>query len=307
MPSINLRYLHLDVFTSSALEGNQLAVFPQPAGLTTDRMQAIAREMNFSESTFVFPPEVSGTNVRMRIFTPAEELPMAGHPVVGSTFALAAEGAIAPGTTEFVYGLNIGPTPVTLEWTDRDLAFVWMTQRLPAFDGQVTDRPAFAASIGVGANDLVAGQPVEVVSCGLPYLMAALTTRAAVDRVVINRSAYVESLRASGINETPLFVFTQDRTGWTGNETVYSRMLAPAFGIAEDPATGSASGPLGCYLAAHGDLTQDVLRDFVSLQGAAMKRPSRIHVSIDRNGRDVARVRVGGRSVIVGEGTLRLP
>ncbi len=300
------RYLHVDVFTSSPLEGNQLAVFPEPAGLTADEMQRIAREMAFPESTFVFPPESPGTNVRMRIFTPAEELPMAGHPTVGSTFALAAEGVIAPGQTEFVFGLNIGPTPVSLEWKNGELSFVWMTQLVPAAGKEVRDRAGFASAIGVKETDLAAGMPVEVVTAGVHFLYAALTTRGVLDRVAINRPAYAAALAAAGIEEMPLFIFTLDRSGG-GSETVYSRMLAPGFGIAEDPATGIASGPLGCYLAAHSNLSDDQLREFVSLQGAAMKRPSRIHISIERDGARIARVRVGGQSVLVGEGTLRIP
>src|SRR5579862_4427482 len=119
------RYLHYDVFTDRALEGNQLAVFPEPAALTTEAMQTVTREMNFSECTFIFPSETPGTGVRMRIFTPGEELPMAGHPTVGSTFALAHEGTIARGQREFVFGLGVGPTPVSLEWNGDTLDFVW--------------------------------------------------------------------------------------------------------------------------------------------------------------------------------------
>ena len=136
MPSF--RYLHLDVFTDSPLEGNQLAVFPEPEGLDTEMMQAITREMNFSECTFIFPPERGG-DVKMRIFTPAEELHMAGHPTIGSTFALAAEGTIARGRTDFVFELGVGPTPVSLEWEDGALAFAWMTQQLPKFGGVISD------------------------------------------------------------------------------------------------------------------------------------------------------------------------
>src|SRR5215213_8882053 len=134
-----LRYLHLDVFTSEPFEGNQLAVFPEPGHLTTEQMQRITREMNFSESTFIFPPEKGG-NVKMRIFTPGEELPMAGHPTIGSTFALAHEGTIAPGQEHFVFELGVGPTPVSLEWSDHGLSFAWMTQPLPNFAEVVEDR-----------------------------------------------------------------------------------------------------------------------------------------------------------------------
>src|SRR5919112_5728104 len=127
-----MRYLHLDVFTSTPFEGNQLAVFPEPGTLPAERMQAIAKEMAFSESTFILPAEAGG-DVRMRIFTPGEELPMAGHPTIGTTFALAIEGRIARGRERFVFELGVGPTPVALEWRGDDLSFAWMTQPLPVF------------------------------------------------------------------------------------------------------------------------------------------------------------------------------
>src|SRR5206468_11093009 len=127
------RYLHLDVFTDQLFGGNQLAVFLDGRGLPPDAMQAIAKEMNFAESTFVLPAEQRGTDVRMRIFTPAEELPMAGHPTIGSTFALARVGVINSERERFVFGLGIGPVPVSLEWTGDDLAFAWMTQLSPTF------------------------------------------------------------------------------------------------------------------------------------------------------------------------------
>ena len=299
------RYLHLDVFTDTALEGNQLAVFPEPQGLTTEMMQAITREMNFSECTFIFPPETPGTDVRMRIFTPGDELPMAGHPTIGSTFALAQEGVIAAGRQTFVFGLGVGPTPVSLEWRGTALDFAWMTQKNPQFGGEVTDRAAFARALGLTVADL-GPAPVQVISCGVPFLFVALLTRTAVDRVTVDPQAYAEICKAAGIDDRPLFFFTTDRTGAAGDEAVYSRMLAPAFGIAEDPATGGASGPLGCYLFRYRLLDRARLAHAVSLQGVKMKRPSRIHISIDAAGDEITRVRVGGRSVAVGEGRLTI-
>jgi trans-2,3-dihydro-3-hydroxyanthranilate isomerase len=298
------RYLHLDVFTDRPFEGNQLAVFPEPAGLSTDDMQRITKEMSFSECTFIFPPEAPGTGVRMRIVTPAEELPMAGHPTIGSTYALVHERVIAPRAAEFVFGLGVGPTPVTLDWRGDALDFVWMTQQLPSFQGRIADRPAFARAIGVSDAELPDDLPVEIISCGVPFLIAPIASRAAVDRLSIDRRGYREACIASGVKEVPLFAFTTDRAGATGDEAVYSRMLAPQFGVAEDPATGSASGPLGCYLATYGLIPQSALAHHVSLQGALMGRPSRLHISIDQDGRRITRVRVGGRSVIVGEGRL---
>ena len=301
MPSY--RYLHLDVFTDVAFEGNQLAVFPEPAGLTTAQMQTITREMNFSECTFIFPPETPGTDVRMRIFTPGEELPMAGHPTIGSTFALAREAVIKTGQPGFVFGLGVGPTPVSLEWKGDALDFAWMTQKNPEFGGAVEDRGAFARALGLSIADLAAPLP-QVVSCGVPFLFAALVTREAVDRVSVDPARYAEACRAAGIENLPLFIFSVDRGGSSSDEAVYSRMLAPAFGIAEDPATGGASGPLGCYLFRHSLIPRSRLTHIVSLQGVKMKRPSRLHISVDASGETITRVRVGGRSVFVGDGRL---
>ena len=121
-------YLLYDVFTQAPFSGNALAVFPDARGIAGTDMPRIARELNLSETTFVLPAERSDTDVRMRIFTPHVEMPMAGHPTVGSTFALEHAGVIAPGRSRFVFGLNVGPVPVDLEWPDGTLSFVWMTQ-----------------------------------------------------------------------------------------------------------------------------------------------------------------------------------
>jgi len=311
------RYLHYDVFTDQPLEGNQLAVFPEPAGLSDELMQTITREMNFSECTFIFPPQAAGTDVRMRIFTPGEELPMAGHPTIGSTFALVKEGVIAPGQASFVFGLGVGPTPVSLEWKGSALDFAWMTQKNPDYREQIGDRAAFAAALGLPPGDLV-DVPPQVVWCGVPFLFAALTSRRAVDAVSLDPRAFDAVCRGSGIDGVPLFIFTTDRGSAARSPAergdaaareaddvaVYSRMLAPGLGIAEDPATGGASGPLGCYLHRYNLLPRERLSHIVSLQGVRMLRPSRIHISIDASGDTITRVRVGGRSVLVGEGTL---
>jgi trans-2,3-dihydro-3-hydroxyanthranilate isomerase len=300
---MSLRYLHYDVFTDTLFEGNQLAVFPAPPrDIAPALMQRIAAEMNFSESTFIFPADGAG-DVRMRIFTPAEELPIAGHPTIGSTFALAATGVIAAGQTDFVFELGVGPTPVSLEWKDGRLDFAWMTQPLPVF-GTEAAAAGFAAALGLDAADTVADLPAQVVSCGNAFLFITLGSRQAVDRVSIDRRAYVDACRKAGFDDVPVFLLTTDRSGATGDETVYSRMLAPAYGISEDPATGSASGPLGCYLVRHGVLDDTRARSFVSLQGVAMRRPSRLFISIESHDRTIARVRVGGRAVAVGSGEL---
>jgi trans-2,3-dihydro-3-hydroxyanthranilate isomerase len=299
-----LSYLHYDVFTDEPFTGNQLAVFLDGRGLSTERMQALAREMNFSESTFILPAETAGTDVRMRIFTPATEMPMAGHPTIGSTFALAHTGVITPGAPRFVFGLGVGPVPVDLEWRGDTLHFAWMTQRIPTFGPVIDARPDVAAALGLTEADLLPDQPVREVSCGVPFLLVPIRSREAVDRAVSDAAAFRRFTVSTGL-DLPIFFFSLSDPG--AAETVHSRMFAPEFGIIEDPATGSASGPLGCYLLHHGLLDADEATRITSLQGAAMGRPSRIHVSISSSDGDITQVKVGGRAVLVARGELFVP
>jgi trans-2,3-dihydro-3-hydroxyanthranilate isomerase len=293
------RYVVADVFTDVPLAGNQLAVFTDARGLDTARMQRLACEMNFSESTFILPSEQPGTDVRMRIFTPHLEMPMAGHPTIGSTFALAHAGVIRPGAARFVFGLNVGPTPVDLEWHNDALAFAWMTQLPPKFSPPLEARVQAAAALGLQLTDLVPDLPVQEITCGVSYLMVPLRDRTTVDRAVADLTA----LKTLLTGDSAVFLFSVD-SGSSG-QSVYSRMFAPDLGVTEDPATGSASGPLGCYLVKHGLVPADKAGAIVSSQGVKMGRPSRIHIKIDLTGGEISRVRVGGTSVLVGEGRLR--
>lgn len=298
-----MRYLHLDVFTDRMFEGNQLAVFPEPGSLSPDQMQKIANEMNFSETTFILPREADG-DVRMRIFTPKAELPMAGHPTIGSTFALALEGRIPSGRESFVFELGVGPTPVSMEWSGKVLDFAWMTQLTPTFMETIRDRVGLASALRLPESALSPGLPAQCISCGVPFLFVPVATRAAVDAVAIDGRALASCLADANLPDLPVFTFSTD--GGATGENVYSRMLAPTFGIAEDPATGSASGPLGCYLVRYGLVTAEEAQHVVSLQGVAMGRPSRVHISIDSDGGAITRVRIGGRSVLVGTGEVNV-
>jgi trans-2,3-dihydro-3-hydroxyanthranilate isomerase len=295
------RYLQYDVFTDRPLTGNQLAVFVETTGLDTATMAAMTRETNFSEATFVFPVEQSGTDIRLRIFGRGGEMPFAGHPVIGSTFALADEGLIPPGRREFTFGLNIGPTLVELEWERDSLRFAWMTQRPPQFGPSLPSADAVAAALGVPAAAVGRGTPIQEVNCGSAFYFCPLTTRAAVDQVVLDSRAMGAVFEQAGLQRRGVFIFTTE-PGSDG-ATVYSRMLGAT---AEDPATGSASGPLGCYLVRHGLVPIAGAGAIVSAQGVKMNRPSRIHIRIDASSSDaITRVRVGGTSVLVGEGRLR--
>ena len=301
----DLQYVHLDVFTDRPFAGNQLAVFLNAVGLDEPRMQRIANEMAFPETTFVFPPEVSGTDARVRIFTPSQELPMAGSPAVGTTFALAGAGRLRAGADKTVFGLGIGPTTVGLEWGQNGLRFAWMKQSIPTFGPIVTDTVAVAAALGIQPRDLAGGNlPVQVASSGLPFLYVALNSRAAVDAASLDRAKLCALLRTVNLEEHPVFVFSPQPAN--DDATVYSRMFAPVLGIPEDPATGSASGPLGAYLLQHNAVSSDTASRLVSLQGVRMGRPSRIHIALSIRAGVLEEVRVGGEAVVVGDGTVRL-
>jgi trans-2,3-dihydro-3-hydroxyanthranilate isomerase len=300
----DLQYVHFNVFTNQPFTGNQLAVFLNAEGIDEKRMQRIANEMAFPESTFVFPPEVSGTDARVRIFTPSQELPMAGSPAVGTTFALAGAGRLRTDADKTVLGLGIGPTIVGLEWGQDGLRFAWMNQPIPTFGPIVTDIISVAAALGVQPRDLAGGNlPVQVASSGVPFLYVALNSRAAVDAAALDRARLGAFLRPHNLEELPVFVFSPEPAD--DGATVYSRLFAPVLGIPEDPATGSASGPLGAYLLKYNAVSANTESRLVSLQGVRMGRPSHIHIALSSRDGVLEEVQVGGEAVVVGEGKIR--
>lgn len=295
------RYLHYDVFTSRPFEGNQLAVFPDAQALDTATMQRLTNEMNFAESTFVLPRESDATDIRMRIFTPAREMPMAGHPTIGTTFALASLGVIPRDRAQWVFGLNIGPVPVGLEWGADGLTAAWMDQGCPEMRTPQAAPADAAAAVNADPRAMArAGLPVEEWSCGNAFFFVPLASRAAVDACAPDGARF-KRLQSAFPSSVGVFVFTLER-GDDGAD-VYCRMFAPEAGVVEDPATGSAHGPLGGYLARHGLVARG--QTIVSAQGVAMGRPSRLQVRVDTSpAGEVTRVHVGGAAVHVGEGSL---
>jgi trans-2,3-dihydro-3-hydroxyanthranilate isomerase len=301
--SRSYRYLHYDVFTDRLFGGNQLAVFLDARGLETDSMQAIANEMNFCETSFILPSDQSGIDFRLRIFTPTTEMRMAGHPTIGSAFALARAGVLEAAQRDVVFGLGAGPAPVALTWRGSDLSFASMTQQLPTFSEPIADPTGAAGAIGLPQAAVAAtGLPVQIVSCGVPFLFIPLATRRAVDNAASNFEAIDRFFRAARIAASGVFLFSPERGD--DRATVYSRMFAPGIGIPEDPATGSASGPLGAYLVRHKVVDPAKAGAILNLQGVKMGRPSAVHVSIGVEQGDVTSVRVGGEAILAGEGTL---
>ena len=300
-----LHYHLVDVFTDRAFGGNPLAVCTNGRGLTTETMQAIAKEFNLSETTFVLPPDDPRHDWRVRIFTPGSELPMAGHPTVGTSFVLAREHLIRRDSdeTNIVLEEGVGPVPVRVEFKDGEPVFAEMTQPLPRFGPRLEDSRAVAEMLSLDARDIDAELPLEIVSCGVPFLYVPLRSLDAARRARPRADLFE---RAAGDGVPPeIFIFTREveRAG----STVHSRMFAPGLGITEDPATGAASGPLGCYLVRYGVVACDTSAEIVSEQGIEMGRPSFIRIRIERSGEDITAVRVGGQCHFMGEGFIEIP
>lgn len=296
-------FIQVDVFTDRIFGGNSLAVLFDAVGLRDAEMQAIANEMNLAETTFVLPPTRPGCAARVRIFTPTRELPFAGHPTLGTAWVLVSRGIVPAGVTRFALEEGIGPVPVEVEGE----CVVWLSQQDPTFGPEVRDRAAVARALGLEEPDLLAGAPVDPGDCGIEFLYVPLRDRAVVDRAVLDARALVAAFPDAA--RMGVFVFAVDPPPSAGR--VYSRMFAPhSFGIPEDPATGSGSGPLGAYLVRHGlapvSGNETEVR-IVSEQGTRMGRQSFVHIVLRARGGHVSDVRVGGGVVPVLEGRLRLP
>ncbi|HYH85360.1 MAG TPA: PhzF family phenazine biosynthesis protein [Pyrinomonadaceae bacterium] len=298
-----LHYHRVDVFTDRAFGGNPLAVFTNGRGVSTETMQAIAKEFNLSETTFVLPPDDARHDWRVRIFTPGSELPMAGHPTVGTSFVLAREHLVRRDAKETTIILEegVGPVPVRVEFSSGEPVFAEMSQPLPTFGPRLEDRRAAAAMLSLDENDIDDGLPLEVVSCGVPFLYVPLKSLDAAHR------ARPRADLMEGMRDVPPGVFVLTREVEGEGSTVHSRMFAPGLGITEDPATGAASGPLGCYLVRYGIVPRAASAGIVSEQGIEMGRPSLIHIRIESEGDgEITGVKVGGQCHFAGEGFIEV-
>jgi trans-2,3-dihydro-3-hydroxyanthranilate isomerase len=277
-----------DVFSSTALEGNSLAVFEDARGLSDSEMQAIAKEMNLSETTFVFPRDQQTERergVRVRIFTVQEELPFAGHPTLGTAFALRAE----TGADAVTLDLNVGKVAVRFENETGQPVFGEMTQVDPVF-GMQHDREAVARATGLNLDDFDASLPIETVSTGMPFTITPLKSLAAIQRLRLDLRGADEYLNKTGGK----FMYFVSRETVDSAATLHARMI---FYNGEDPATGSAAGCTAAWMVAHGVAERD--RRVLIEQGLEMQRPSRIFVRASRRDNRVVNVRVGGNAVQV--------
>jgi trans-2,3-dihydro-3-hydroxyanthranilate isomerase len=280
----DLRYVLVDVFTDTPLAGNALAVFTDGREVETEQMQRLARETNLSETVFVLPAESDG-HARIRIFTPVAEIPFAGHPTLGTAFVLAAPLQL----TEIRLETGNGTVPVSLEREGARITFGWMSQPLPSVEPYAGKRELLEA-LGVEKSEL----PVEVYDNGLRHVYVTLSSEEAVAALRPDMGKLADLPAVMGVN-----CIAGSGRRWK------TRMFAPAGGVPEDPATGSAAGPLALHVARHG-LTSYGEEIEIS-QGAEIGRPSTLHARVDGSSEQLERVAVGGSAVVVARGEFRLP
>jgi trans-2,3-dihydro-3-hydroxyanthranilate isomerase len=302
---MNARYLTADVFTDRKFGGNQLAVFPDARQINSDLMPRIAQEFNYSETTFVLPPDDPSHTAKVRIFTPGGELQFAGHPTVGTAHVLASIGAIklTGDETHIVLEEGVGPVPVTIRAKNGRPDFAQLTAaKLPQIGPPPPSADTLAAMLSLKSGDVLDnGMKAEALSCGTPFLFVPVRDRAAVGRSRIKMDLWESAL--GGYITKEVFVFAMDAE--LADNDIRARMFAPGIGVPEDPATGSACVALAGYLAGRDPRTQGTLRWIVE-QGFEMGRPSILEIEADKKQGAVTTVRVGGRTVLVCDGTMEL-
>jgi len=309
-PFMDLRFHTLDVFTDRTFGGNPLGVFPDAAHLPAEQMQRIAREMNLSETVFLGPPQTPQGTARVRIFTPAREVPFAGHPTVGSAIFLAAVD-IAPQAGEMTLVLeeNVGPVPVVVRFRNgRPVFATFTTALLPEHRPAPHPVAELAAMVGLDEDDIGGEWPdgrqlvPEMVSCGLEYMVIPVRALHAIRRSALDTARWQHLLSDAWAHHVYLVCMEAEGEG----VDVHVRMFAPGSGVPEDPATGSAAAALGGYLSkAHGSRTARLA--WTVEQGLEIGRPSILHVEADRAGGSTTAVRVGGAAVRVSHGIMSVP
>jgi trans-2,3-dihydro-3-hydroxyanthranilate isomerase len=300
------KFIIADVFTQKQFGGNQLAVFTDGTGLDTETMQNIAREMNYSETTFILPPE-AGSDFRLRIFTPAEELPFAGHPLVGSGYVIVSEKMKnwSEPITSVKIETGVGEIIVNVETLNGNAGFSQMTQPLPVVKSEWTDIARLAKALSLEASDIkTTNLPVQLLFNGIPVLMIPVASLKAVESIKVDVNA-LEAISLE-VGAKTVMAFTTETVAPTS--TAHCRVFAPIEGIIEDAATGSANGPLGFYMVHHKLVKSEATTRIISEQGYEMRRPSIINIEIDVDdlSNQVTGVRVGGGVVLSGEGIIHI-
>lgn len=290
-------YRLVDVFTDQRFSGNPLAVFTDARGLDTERMQRIARELNHTETTFVFPPFDASHDYSVRIFSPHAELPRGSYPSIGTAFALSQEraAAVPAPRNRMVFDEASGPVSVSL------VSPVTTTkQELPTFGSAYPELHTAAAVLSLTLDDLMPGLPVQAVASSMAFLIVAVSGLEALKRIRLRTDIWERTIRRFEAPHIYAFTLESEKQG----STATARMFAPALGISEAPATEAACGPLAAYLVRHKLVPARKEHLFIFEQGAEIGRPSVIHVSAEQDGAQLTQLRIGGQCVLVGEGTI---
>jgi trans-2,3-dihydro-3-hydroxyanthranilate isomerase len=302
---MRLPFITADVFTDRAFGGNQLAVFPDARAIDPGLMLPITREFNFSETTFVLPPDNPAHTARVRIFTPGGEIPFAGHPTVGTAHVLASTGAIklTGDMTKIVFEEIAGPVPVTIRAKNGTVEFCQLTAaKRPEVGPPPPSRERLAECLSLAVDALrSAPSAPEVVSCGMPFVFVPLVDRAAVAAAQVKLDLWEKTFAGHATSEIVVFCMGGERPG----SDVHARMFAPRIGIAEDPATGGAAVALAAYLGARESRADGTFRWIIE-QGFEMGRPSILEAEADKTGGSVVATRVGGTTVLMTEGHFSL-
>jgi len=282
------------VFGVGKYTGNQLAVFRNARPLTTKEMQAIARELNFSETTFILSDRPRDGGFDVRIFTPNEELPFAGHPTLGTAYVIMRE-ILRKQVNGVSLNLKVGKIPVTAVYRGKKLDLLWMRQNQPTFGSEV-DTGKVASTLGLDEVELDSRFPLEEVSTGISFIITPLRSRESVKRCRVNLERYQELMK--GIESKGILVFCPEPND--GRNDLHARMFAPGVGVMEDPATGSANGCLAAYLVKHHFFGKTELKVRVE-QGYEIARPSLLYLRASERG-GVIEVNVGGKAAMVAKG-----
>lgn len=289
------KFFQVDIFTDRVFGGNPLAVFPEPGELEESIHLQIAREMNLSETTFVYPPKNPKADFKIRIFTPGKEIPFAGHPTLGTAHILWELGEIDSRSDSVVLEMGAGLIKVSKKQNN-----LFMQQPPPIFGDTVEAVDRVAAALSIDSSDIDSRFPIQVVSTGFPALYVPLMNLEVLQRVELNLTVLRELLG----NVDMIYVFTGETV--EPSSTVHSRSFAPFIGIPEDPATGSAAGALGAYLVQHEVIENLDPSAIVIEQGFEMNRPSLIQVNVGKTGGKIDSIQVGGQAITVLEGNLRV-
>lgn len=292
---MEVKYQVWDVFTNKKFSGNPLAIVTDASKLSDVQMQKIAQEFNLSETSFILAPE--NADFRARYFTPAREVPMAGHPTIGTVYSLWDSGKID--SAEVGLELNAGIFPIKLDYQNNSLKRVWMNQGIPKIISECPDKLTVAKALGLKNEDIVTELPIQVISAGLEFLFVPIKSLASLAKISLNLDLLPDILPP---NHRAVFAFTLDAP----ESDLRARMLGEALGVIEDPATGSAHGPLGFYMANNNLLDfKNNVASFISHQGVEMGRASQIELKVSKQTAGF-QVSIAGQAVKVAEGKLFL-